>query len=271
MVQSSSITALIINIVICFGMPLGSLAYLLIKKKRAMIPFFAGMATFIVFQLMLRVPLVNGLFASMDWYKHMTNNPLLYGLFLGLMAGLVEEGGRYCGYRALLKERDRWIDGFALGAGYGGIGAVVVGITYLSNLALILSINNGDFAQLTANLSADEANQIFTQLTALQPFDILLSGLERIFAFIIQIALSLLVLISVRKKKVLYLGAAVLTHFLVDTVMYILQYVLGFSMVLMIIYLGLMTAIAIVFMIRSRKAFEPIMPLSPSAAAQTQA
>ena len=256
MVNPGVITAFIVNIVICFGLPLGSILYLLIAKKRAFIPVLVGAAVFVVFQLIIRIPLLQYVLPSMPWYADMLHRPWLIGIFLGLTAGLFEEGGRYLGYRTLLKNRSRWIDGFAFGVGHGGIEAItLVGLTNISNLALALSINSGQFDQLATQLPADVASQIVSQLTALQPLDAYLAGIERIFAFIIQIALSLLVLISVRERKLWIAGLAVLAHMLIDAPMVILPEVFGANIYQIEMFVAAVAVLALVFIILSRRAF----------------
>jgi len=255
MVNPGVITAFIVNIIICFGLPLGCILYLLIAKKRAIIPVLVGAAVFIVFQLIIRIPLLQAL-SAMPWYKDMVQMPWLIGIFLGLTAGLFEEGGRYLGYRTLLRSRSRWIDGFAFGVGHGGIEAItVVGLTNISNLVLALSINSGRFGQLAAQLPADAAGQIVSQLTALQPLDAYLAGIERIFAFIIQIALSLLVLISVRERKLWIAGLAVLAHTLIDAPVVILPQVFGANIYQIEMFVAAVAVLALVFIILSRRSF----------------
>jgi len=256
MVDPGVITAFIVNIVICFGLPIGCILYLLIAKKRAIIPVLVGAAVFVVFQLIIRIPLLQYVLPSMPWYADMLHRPWLIGIFLGLTAGLFEEGGRYLGSRTLLKNRSRWIDGFAFGVGHGGIEAItLVGLTNISNLALALSINSGQFDQLAAQLPADVASQIVSQLTALQPLDAYLAGIERIFAFIIQIALSLLVLISVRERKLWIAGLAVLAHMLIDAPMVILPEVFGANIYQIEMFVAAVAVLALVFIILSRRAF----------------
>ncbi len=257
MVDPGVITALIVNIIICFGLPLGCILYLLIAKKRAFIPVLVGMAVFVVFQLIIRIPLLQYVLPTMPWYTDMLHRPWLLGIFLGLTAGLFEEGGRYLGYRTLLKNHSRWIDGFAFGVGHGGIEAIIlVGLSNISSLALALSINSGQFDQLAAQLPADVAAQIVSQLTALQPLDAYLGGIERIFAFTIQIALSLLVLIAVRKLKLWVAGLAVLVHTLIDAPVVILPEVFGASIYQIEMFVAAVALLALVFIILSRRAFQ---------------
>jgi uncharacterized membrane protein YhfC len=257
MVDPGVITALIINIIICFGLPLGCILYLLIAKKRAFIPVLVGAAVFFVFQLIIRVPLLQYVLAPMDWYSNMAHQPWLYGIFLGLTAGLFEEGGRYLGYRTLLRKRTRWIDGFAFGVGHGGIEAItLVGLANINSLVYALMINSGQFDQVAALLPSDVANQIVSQLTSLQPLEAYLGGIERIFAFVIQIALSLMVLMAVRERKLYIAGIAVVAHMLVDAPVVILPEVFGADIYQIEMLIAAVAVLALVFIIVSRRAFK---------------
>jgi len=256
MVSSASLMALTANIVICFALPVGCLIYLIAAKKHAVIPVLVGAAVFTVFQLVLRIPLISAL-SGMDWYAAMTKNPWLYGTFLGLTAGIFEEVGRYIGYRTLLKKYGRWIDGFAFGVGHGGIEAIVlVGLTNISNLALAFAINNGSFDKLAAVLPADTAQQIVSQLTGATPFYMLLGGIERIFAFAIQIALSILILYAVVRRKPIYLLLAVLAHLLVDAPVVILPGAFNWNVYEIEAALCVMAIFAVVFIVLSRRLFK---------------
>jgi uncharacterized membrane protein YhfC len=202
----------------------------------------------------------------------MAHNPWLYGIFLGLTAGLFEEGGRYLGYRTLLRKRSRWIDGFAFGVGHGGIEAItLVGMTNINSLVYALMINNGQFNQLAGQMPADTAKQVLAQLTTLQPLDAYLGGIERIFALIIQIALSLLVLLAVRNRKLYLAGLAVLAHMLVDAPIVILPEVFGADIYQIEISLAAVAVLALVFIIASRRAFRKPPANMPGLEAQYDA
>jgi len=257
MIDPGVITALIFNIVVCFGLPLGCILYLIIAKRRAFIPVLVGAAVFIVFQLIIRIPLLQYVLAPMGWYSDMAHQPWLYGIFLGFTAGLFEEGGRYLGYRTLLKKRTRWIDGFAFGVGHGGIEAItLVGFSNISSLVIAFMINNGQFSQLASYMPSDTAKQIASQLTSLQPLDVCLGGIERILAFAIQIALSLMVLMAVRERKLYIAGIAVITHMLVDAPIVILPEVFGANIYQIQMVLAIVAILALVFIILSRQAFK---------------
>lgn len=256
MVDNAVITAFTVNTIICFGLPLGCVLYLLLAKKRAFIPVLVGAAVFVVFQLIIRIPLMQYVLAPMDWWTDMVQRPWLYGIFLGLTAGLFEEFGRYLGYRTLLRKRGRWIDGFAFGVGHGGIEAMLlVGMANINSLVIAQMINAGQFDQIAALMPAGTADQLMTQLTTMQSFDIYLGGFERICAMLIQIALSILVLMAVRKRRVWMVWVAVLAHMIIDAPVVIMPEVFGSSIYDIEIFVGIVAVLALVFIILSRRAF----------------
>jgi len=253
MVSSASILAFIVNIVICFGLFLGFMLYLLIKHKRTIIPILVGAGVFIVFQLITRIPLL-GVAAQTDWYAAMAQNPWLFGIFLGLTAGIFEEVGRFVGMRTLMRKNRRWVDGFAFGVGHGGIEAVTIaGLTNINNLVLSLLINNGGFNAIAQTLPAESAQLLISQLTQTPATDILLGGAERIFAFAIQIALSILVLYAVKNRKYIFIGVAVLLHMIVDAPLVILPQVFGVSIYGLEIFIATLAVLALVFIAWSKR------------------
>jgi len=111
MKETSLIICYIINILICFGVPLGVLIYLIITKKKAVKSFFVGVCVFLIFQVFTRMPLLQYVLPKMDWFNIMaTDDPIMYGLFFGVTAGLFEEVGRFLGFKICLKKNLRWID-----------------------------------------------------------------------------------------------------------------------------------------------------------------
>lgn len=253
MVESASIAAIIVDIIICIGLPIGCLIFLLIKRERPFIPFFVGLAVYIVFQLFLRVTVI-GLLASAEWYANMQNSPWQYGLFVGLTAGLFAELGRFVGIKLLLKNKNTWVNGVSLGIGYAGFESIAIGgLNYISSLVLANMINSGQVSQIADASGAEAVNQVVTSLTTTPSIDIFFGGLERIFVFAIHIALSLLVLLAVRKRKVIYLGAAILAHLFFDG----LPEAVAFSSLHYVIYMGLLAALSVVFIVQSKKLFSP--------------
>ncbi|MBJ8112854.1 YhfC family intramembrane metalloprotease [Bacillus cereus group sp. N6] len=176
---------LIFTTMICFGLPLVALLYAVWKKRY--IPYMLGVLAFVVSQILIRIPIlnyVNGI--STDFQMFSIMQPVLFVLLLSLSAGIFEEIARFIAMRYFMKQRD-WQSGFLFGAGHGGIEAVlIVGIPVISLLLSRTVIQNGDSYYF--------------------------GGIERIFAMILHIGLSFIILQAVAQKKFRYVFYAILIH-----------------------------------------------------------
>ncbi|MFC8056496.1 YhfC family glutamic-type intramembrane protease [Bacillus cereus] len=177
--------SLIFTTMICFGLPLVALLYAFWKKRY--IPYMLGVLAFVISQILIRIPIlnyVNG--TSTDFQMFSVTQPVLFVLLLSLSAGIFEEIARFIAMRYFMKQRD-WQSGFLFGAGHGGIEAVlIVGIPVISLLFSQTVIQNGDSYYF--------------------------GGIERIFAMVLHIGLSLIVLQAVIQKKFRYVVYAILIH-----------------------------------------------------------
>lgn len=251
MIEMSTFIVIIINLVISIGIPIGLILYLSFKKKKIIGPALIGAAVFIVFQYLIRIPLLNQVFPSMEWFLKMSMNPWTYGIFLGLTAGLAEELGRYLAFSTVLKEKFRFVDGVAYGIGHGGIEAILIsGIANINNLIITFSINNGTYS----SFGVTEA--IKDQFLNTPPSMILMGGIERIFAMTIQIGLSILVLYAVKKKCFRYVILAILLHMVVDSPIVILTSVFGMNLMWVEVFIGFMAIISAVWIFESRRLLE---------------
>jgi uncharacterized membrane protein YhfC len=180
-------------------LPLTASVWLSVKKKGYLKPILFGALTFFVFQVLLRLPLIQVVLPQMPWFTIMTvTSPVLTALFYGVTAALFEEGGRYIVMRLFLKNRQRTNDGIAFGIGHGGIEAILlVGINYLAVLFMNIDVGSGPL--------------------------IMAAGAERIFTMVLHISWSVMVMRSVRNKKLGWLLIAFGLHTVVDTGVLLIQ------------------------------------------------
>ena len=158
------------------------------------------------------------------------DNTLLFALYGGLAAGIFEETGRFLSMKFLMKkEPSEPLPGIAYGAGHGGMEMLIIfGITMIGNLVFSAMINSGQTDVLFSKASGEAAGQLQAQLDQLQALGAgtLLIGLwERFSALILQVGISLIVWVAVRKGgKYLWLfPAAVALHAIVDAGAVLLQ------------------------------------------------
>jgi uncharacterized membrane protein YhfC len=165
-----------------------------------------GAGTFVVAQLVLRLPwqIPLGL-----WLKPKLGDPAwLYGWLAlsAFTAGLFEETGRWAAYRWAWK--DRGVKGAVMmGVGHGGIEAqLLVGLSLIGNLVLYLMLTHGVAPTLPPE--ADQA--VRQQFGALTPGLALLAGVERVLALGLHVTCSVLVLRAMREGARWLLGAMAL-------------------------------------------------------------
>lgn len=253
----SLIVCFIVNIIICFCIPIGALTYFIVTKKKVVKSFFVGMTVFLIFQVFTRIPIIQLVLPKMEWYNVMSvANPVLYGLFLGITAGVFEEVGRFLGFKIGLKSNSNWIDGIAFGFGHGGIEAMLLtGTSAISNLVILIGLNNGTLDASKLGMSEESIRAVFSGVGSMM---ILLGGIERIFAITIQIALTLLVLYGIRKRKLIYLGIAILMHTIIDSPVVIFPKVFGVGMVGLEVFVGISAIVAMIFIIKSKVLFKKL-------------
>lgn len=218
MVSSLSIVFMTVSLLIAVLMPIALAVYFYRREKISVKVLLIGASVFIVFQLLTRIPLLSYV-STQAWYKSMASNVTLLAIFLGLTAGLFEEMGRYIAMKYFMKNNLRWKDGLAFGIGHGGIESIViVGMGLISSIVLCFMLNAGVFESLVgAKMTPEALGQIKSALTEPSSITFLAGGYERIMTMVIQIALSMVVLYSVKAKKPIYLLYAILLHGVVDT------------------------------------------------------
>lgn len=186
---------IIFALLISLGLPLLLFFYALYKKMA--VPFLLGALAFSVSQVLLRIPLLQWISEhNVSYHMFAVQQPVWFAILIGLSAGLFEEPARYAAMRFFMKERS-WQAGFLFGAGHGGLEVVLfVGI---NALALLFSPGAAAYqAQLFA------------------------AGIERFFAMMLHIGLSIIVLVGVVRKNFLYLLLAVLLHGFINALVGIL-------------------------------------------------
>lgn len=227
-VPTLSIVFMSISCAIGFAIPVVLLLYFRIRKHADILPFFIGCAVMIIFAFVLEAA-VHRVVLSSPAGEKIRNTVWLYALYGGIMAGLFEETGRFLAFKTVLRKKlGNDSNALMYGAGHGGLESIfVLGITMINNIIWSVLINSGNTAAFTGALSGDllkEVEDSIGRLLAVHPYEFLLGGVERIFAVILQISLSILVWFAVKNRKLLWLyPAAILIHFAVDCVTAVLS------------------------------------------------
>ncbi|MEA4893885.1 MAG: YhfC family glutamic-type intramembrane protease [Oscillospiraceae bacterium] len=182
----------IFAIVCSFILPVVLAVIFCVRRKGIWKPILFGALTFIVFQVLTRIPLIQLVLPYQAWYITLANTqPIICALFLGGTAALFEEGGRYLVMALFLKKNRSTSDGIAFGVGHGGIEAVLlVGIG-----AVIM---------------------LFTKPFPSTPILMFARGIERVSTLMLHIGWSVMVMKSLREKNLWWLLLAFAMHTIID-------------------------------------------------------
>ncbi len=137
-------------------------------------------------------------------------------IVLGLSAGVFEEVGRYVAYRYWVKDARTWAKGMMLGAGHGGIEAMLLGFLALVNVLFLFAFQAD---RLLSVVPAEQMPLLQSQLDLIFSanwYDTILGAVERTFTMAIHLALSVLVLQLFLRGQRRWLFLAILYHALVD-------------------------------------------------------
>lgn len=253
MVPALSFVFMAVSMIISIGIPVLLVIWVMKKYKPGFWAVLSGIIVFTAVQMVFRIPLIQ-VFGLTNFGKtFIENNLLAYIAILSLTAGLVEEFGRYFAFKVMLKKKRDLKHGIAYGIGHGGIEAIlIVGISFAANIVYSILINAGVFSALPG-IEAVAMQPVIDALVNTPSLNFLLGGLERLFAICLHIALSVLVLYGVRKKKISFTFLAILIHGLVNFVaVYIAQNV---NIFLSEGFLFVVATASIVFIFKMRGVF----------------
>lgn len=217
--------------------------------------FLFGMLVFFLSQIVLRIPIVQ-LTQAFFGQALQSSQLMLYTWFLvlALTAGLVEEIGRYLGYRFLIKNDKTWEVGLMYGAGHGGIESMLL----IGGLVLLGFINTLVLANPDPSLSNLPPDQLAAveavrqQIAALDWWAPLLGAYERIITVFFHIALSILVLQAFLRRSFMWVVYAIALHTLVNLVALVALPLVGFIWVEVALTFTLPISLGIIFYFRPR-------------------
>jgi uncharacterized membrane protein YhfC len=215
----------LLNGLLMVAMPVGLGIYLTRRFRIGWRIWLIGVATFVLSQVG-HIPFNQGL--TLLFQHNILPAPppewrlAFNAVVLGLSAGLWEELARYSAYRWWAKDARTWRKGVLMGAGHGGMEAIILGALVLYAFAQMLALRGQDLTRLLGNqLTAAQLQALQTQLNAYwsAPWTAtLLGAVERAFTIPTQIALSVIVLQAFVRNQLRWLWLAVGWHALIDAV-----------------------------------------------------
>jgi uncharacterized membrane protein YhfC len=214
------IIARILNFSLMIAMPLALGVYLVRKLKLEWRVFGLGALTFIGSQVLhipfnawVLAPAINN--TSLAGAK--SGLPLIFiALLYGLSAGVFEEVARYLVYRFKLKEDRSWRKGMLFGAGHGGIESIILGGLVLATFFQILALRGVDLSTVVGPDQIDLAQAQIDAYWSAPWYAALLGAVERAAAICFHLSASILVLQVFTRRNILWLGAAISWHTLID-------------------------------------------------------
>lgn len=174
---------------------------------------------------------------------------------LGLSAAAFEELARYLAFRFWLRTDRGWTSALGLGAGHGGIEAIL--LAAIAGISLIAAILGRVMPSAPAAL-VDTSALYWSRPAALA----LALPVERAFALALHLSLAALVMRSVDLGDIRYLAAAVAWHALVDASAYYLLITSG--VVATEAAVAVFAAISLAVVWGLRPAPQPALPAAPS-------
>ena len=258
MVSILNIIFLIISITLCAGFPLVIIVYTFKKYDISWKVVLMGAVAFIISQPMLRINILKALNNSIWFNINVMQDYMVYSLFLGITAGVFEEITKLICFKFFLKNKYQWHNGITFGAAHGGIEALIFTLpACINNLIYSLSINSGKFEFMLSKsgISSNMIPQIKESLIDAKSYLFLMPGLERVFAIILHIAMSLMVLYAVKYRKNIYFLYAILFHALVDSPLGIFLH-FGLNIIVIEGYVMLMALVSVIIIFKFKEKFK---------------
>jgi uncharacterized membrane protein YhfC len=178
-------------------------------------------------------------------------------IVLGLSAGLWEELARYATFRWWAKDTRSWRKGMLLGAGHGGIEAIILGILVLYTFIQMIAVQG---AELETLVPAEQIELAEAQIAAYwsSPWHLsLLGAVERFFTLIAHLALSVLVLQAFTRGKSYWLWLAVFWHAFLDAAAVYSASTWGFVWAEVVLAGITILNVGVIFLLRQPEPLEP--------------
>ncbi len=189
--------------------------------------------------------------------KTINGNVVLFTLIGALLAGVFEETGRFIAFKTILKNRINKETSISYGIGHGGMEVMYILVfSAIQSIVFASMINDGTFQTMLdevasggVDISSMEAvKQQILSITALQ---VVMMIVERVFALLLHVGLSIMVFFGARDNKIKLFILAILAHALFDVPAALYQ----FGTLNLYVVEGILAVFSVVFFIIVRKKF----------------
>ncbi len=196
-----------LNGLLMIALPVGLAVCLTRRWKQSWSIWWIGAGTFILSQL-VHIPFNWGVGLLLNRsgmvYWSSLAQAIFNSVFLGLSAGLFEEGARYFILSMWGKRIRSWRQGIVFGAGHGGMEAILFGLIALFGFIQLIILRQATPEQLVRLVGTERLAFVQAQLAtawATPWYLTLLGAVERLFTIPIQIFLAVLVLQAVSPQS----------------------------------------------------------------------
>ena len=256
----------LLNGLLMIAMPVGLAIFLTRRWKLGGRIWWIGTATFILSQIG-HIPFNQVVSKVLNQTGMVAWSPtaqlIFNALFLGLSAGVFEEGARYLILRYWLKDARSWRKGVLFGAGHGGAEAIILGVLVFYTFLQLATIRNADLLRLFPPNQLAAAQQQVHAYWSTTWYAAMLGALERFFTIPCQIAMAVMVMQAFTRRNIGWLFAAIGYHTLLDAVaVFGIRYIspIGLEGVL---GLFAILSVVIIFLLRQPEPHEENLPGAP--------
>jgi uncharacterized membrane protein YhfC len=209
----------LLNGLLMVAMPFGLAVYLMRHWNLGGRTWWIGAATFILSQVG-HIPFNLGIDKLLNQTGMVAWNPvyqlIFNAVFLGLSAGIFEEGTRYLVLRWWARDARSWRNGVLFGAGHGGAEAIILGLLVLYSFFQFAALRNADLAKVFPANQLELAQRQLEAYWSASWYTTLLGALERFFTIPCQIAMAVMVMQVFTRKHPRWLFLAIGYHAMID-------------------------------------------------------
>ena len=225
-IGKSSIPSLIITVVLMIAIPVFFFLYWRKRhKQQTRISWLiAGAVGFLVSARVLELSIhYFCIIAENPVSRFINGNTVAFVLYGITMAGVFEESGRHIILKYIMKKNRTRENAILYGIGHGGIEILAVLLpTMITSLAVAVLFSRGDTetALRTLNITEETAAAALPAVQAAAAFNyglMAMNVIERLFALLLHIGLTVIVYYGVVNARKIYLPMAILLHMLMDT------------------------------------------------------
>jgi uncharacterized membrane protein YhfC len=254
----------LLNGILMVAMPVGLAICLTRYWKMGARLWWIGVATFILSQI-VHIPVNIGVDRLLNQTSIISWDPiaqlLFYAIFLGLSAGIFEEGARYLVLRWWAKDARSWRNGVLFGAGHGGVEAIILGLLVIYAFFQMMILRNNAVAEIVPASQLALVQEQVASYWSTTWYNSLLGALERLFTIPCQIAMAVMVMQVFTRKNILWLLIAIGYHAILDGVAVFGQKYLGSLELEAVVGLFAVTSVAIIIFLRQPEPAEVVLPV----------